>query len=56
MVCTPDAVWTIIGNTAAIKIRNTGETSPTPNHKMASGIQAIGEIGRMIWNTGFKVR
>ena len=56
MVCTPAAVCTIIGNTAARKMRKIGDTSPTPNHRMASGIQAIGEIGRRIWKTGFSVQ
>jgi hypothetical protein len=28
------------------KIRNIAERSPTPNHKMAIGIHASGEIGR----------
>jgi hypothetical protein len=39
-----------------MKIRKIGETSPTPNHRIASGIQAIGEIGRSIWKIGLSVR
>ena len=42
MVCTPEVVCTTIGNTEEMKIRNTGDTSPTPNHRIAIGIQAIG--------------
>src|SRR3984893_4312792 len=33
-----------------------GEASPTPNQRMAIGIQAIGEMGRSIWKIGFNVR
>ena len=33
-----------------------GEASPTPNQRMAIGIQAIGEMGRRIWKMGFSVR
>ena len=56
MVCTPEVVCTIIGNTEEMKIRKIGEMSPTPNHRMARGIQAMGEIGRSIWKIGFRVR
>ena len=28
---------------------------PTPNHRIAIGIHAIGEIGRSIWNSGLSV-
>ena len=56
MVCTPDVVCTIIGKTDEMKIRKIGDRSPTPNHRMASGIQAIGEIGRSIWKIGLNVR
>ena len=38
-----------IGKTLARKIRNTGAASETPNQRIASGIQAIGEIGRSTW-------
>src|SRR5690242_6876034 len=55
MVCTPTVVCTIIGNTDAMKIRKMGEALPTPNQRMAIGIQAMGEMGRMIWNSGFSV-
>jgi hypothetical protein len=30
------------------KMRNMAERSPTPNHRIAIGIQASGEIGRKI--------
>ena len=56
MVCTPLVVCTTMGNTEAMKMRKIGETSPTPNHRMAMGIQAMGEIGRSIWKMGLKVR
>ena len=36
------------GKSTLMKIKKIGEMSPTPNHKIASGIQAIGEMGRMI--------
>ena len=39
-----------------MKIRKIGETLPTPNHRIAIGIQAIGEIGRSIWKSGLSVR
>src|SRR4029453_584538 len=55
MVCTAAAVCTIVGNTDDRKIRKIGDTSPTPNHRMAMGIQAIGEMGRRIWTMGFNV-
>ncbi len=32
-----------------------GEASPTPNQRMAIGIQAIGEIGRRICTMGLRV-
>ena len=38
-----------------MKIRKIGEALPTPNQRMAIGIQAIGEIGRSIWKIGFSV-
>jgi hypothetical protein len=55
MVRTPMVVCTIIGKTDDMKIRKIGDILPTPNHKIATGIQAIGEIGRSIWNSGFSV-
>jgi hypothetical protein len=42
----------VIGNKLARKIRKIGARSLTPNHSIASGIQAIGEIGRSTWMTG----
>jgi len=41
-------VETVIGNTLARKIRKMGAASLTPNHKIATGIQAMGEMGRKI--------
>src|SRR5205807_1560989 len=41
-----------MGKNDARKTRKIGERSPTPNHRIASGIQAIGEIGRSIWTVG----
>src|ERR1700691_764881 len=55
MVCTPAVVCTTIGKTDAMKIRKIGDALPTPNQRMAIGIQAMGEMGRRIWNTGFSV-
>ena len=43
---------TVIGKTLARKIRKTGAASETPNQRIASGIQAIGEIGRRTWISG----
>ena len=54
-MCTPDVVCTTIGNTDEMKIRKIGEALPTPNQRMAMGIQAMGEIGRSIWKIGFNV-
>jgi hypothetical protein len=54
IVATPAAVPTTIGKNDERKIRKMGERSPTPNHRMASGIQAIGEIGRRPWTSGFR--
>ena len=51
----PTVVCTIIGNTDEMKIRKIGEALPTPNQRIAIGIQAIGEIGRSIWKIGFSV-
>src|SRR5450755_2079696 len=55
MVCTPAVVCTIIGNTEEMKMRKIGETLPTPNQRMAIGIQAMGDMGRSSWKIGFKV-
>ena len=41
-----------MGKNDARKTRNIGERSPTPNHRIASGIQAMGEMGRSICTTG----
>ena len=38
-----------------MKIRKIGDALPTPNQRIAIGIQAIGEIGRRIWKSGFSV-
>src|SRR4030095_1045668 len=54
MVMTPAAVPTTMGKNDERKIRKIGERSPTPNHRMASGIQAMGEIGRRPWTSGFR--
>ena len=45
----------IVGNTDARKMRKIGDMSPTPNHRIDGGIQAIGEMGRRIWTIGFNV-
>ena len=37
-----------------MKIRKIAARSPTPNQRMASGIQARGEMGRRIWLRGLK--
>ena len=54
-MCTPDVVCTTIGNTDEMKIKKIGEAFPTPNQRMAMGIQAMGDIGRSIWKIGFNV-
>src|SRR6185503_18147368 len=54
IVSTPAAVPTTMGKNEERKIRKIGERSPTPNQRMASGIQAIGEIGRRPWTSGFR--
>ena len=41
-----------MGKTLARKIRKIGAASDTPNHRMATGIQAMGEIGRNAWISG----
>jgi hypothetical protein len=38
-----------------MNMRKTGDALPTPNHRMEMGIHAMGEIGRSIWNSGFRV-
>jgi hypothetical protein len=55
MACTPAVVCTTIGKTAARKIRNIGDALPTPNHRIARGIQAMGEMGRSTCTMGFTV-
>jgi hypothetical protein len=37
-------------------IRKMGDVLPTPNQRIASGIQAIGEIGRSMLITGLTAR
>src|SRR5262245_9257461 len=54
MFCTAAVAETVIGKTLAKKIRNTGAASETPNQRMATGIQAMGEIGRSTWIIGLK--
>jgi hypothetical protein len=41
--CTPEVVATTTGKNEDKKMRKVGEASLTPNHKIASEIQAIGE-------------
>lgn len=48
IVCTPAVVCTTIGKIDEMKIGKIGDALPTPNHRIAIGIQAIGEIGRSI--------
>src|SRR6266508_736232 len=50
--CTAAIEAVMTGNKLARKIRKIGARSLTPNHKIATGIQAIGEIGRNTWMTG----
>src|ERR1700694_2684509 len=52
MFCTAAIAETVIGKTLARKIRKIGAASLTPNQRMATGIHAIGEIGRRIWRMG----
>ena len=54
MFWTAAIVATVIGKTLARKIKKIGAASLTPNQRMATGIQAIGEIGRKIWMKGLK--
>ena len=42
----------VSGKTEATKMMKTAERSPTPNQRMASGIQASAEIGRTISTSG----
>src|SRR5262249_8355979 len=52
MFCTEAMAATVIGNTLARKIKNIGAASDRPNHRIDSGIQAMGEMGRRIWISG----
>src|SRR5262249_42544095 len=45
-------VCTVVGNTDERKMRKIGDMLPTPNHRIAIGIHAIGEMGRSICTTG----
>src|SRR6266568_2036626 len=54
MFWTAAIVATVIGKTLARKIKKIGAASLTPNQRIATGIQAIGEIGRKIWMKGLK--
>ena len=54
MFCTAAVAETVIGKTLARKMRKIGATSVMPNQRMATGIQAMGEIGRKIWMIGLK--
>src|SRR6266404_4078166 len=54
MFCTAAIVATVIGKTLARKIKKIGAASLTPNQRIATGIQAMGEIGRKIWMSGLK--
>jgi hypothetical protein len=47
---------TTCGKKAPRKIRKIGEIPPMPNQRMAIGVQAIGEIGRISWKSGFSAR
>ena len=49
---TPEMVLISSGKKMPRKMMNWFCRSPMPNHRMASGIQAIGGIGRSISNTG----
>ena len=52
MVRTPENVLITEGTKAANQITMILAASPRPSHRIASGIQASGGIGRMIRNTG----
>src|SRR5438270_5126011 len=49
---TPAMVESRVGKNVATHTTNTLPASPMPNHRMASGIQASGEIGRKISTKG----
>ena len=46
MFCTAAMAETVMGKTLARKMRKIGAASVTPNQRIATGIQAMGEIGR----------
>src|SRR6266540_2334832 len=52
MFCTAAMADTVIGNTLARNIRKIGARSSTPNQRIATGIHAMGEMGRSIWIIG----
>src|SRR6185295_6479201 len=56
MFCTAAIAETVIGNTLERKIRKIGALSSTPNQRIATGIHAIGEIGRRTWIIGLKAK
>jgi hypothetical protein len=51
-VATAFIAVTVSGRNEATQIRKIAVRSPTPNHRMAIGIHASGEIGRRIWIHG----
>src|SRR6267142_3534548 len=53
---TPAMVESRVGNRVATQTTKTLPASPIPNHRMASGIQASGEIGRKISTNGSTIR
>ena len=53
MLRTPAWVLMTEGTKAAKKMTMILAVSPSPNHRMASGIQAKGGMGRSSMNTGF---
>src|SRR5439155_124548 len=53
---TPAMVESRVGNSVATQTTNTLPASPMPNQRMASGIQASGEIGRKISTNGSTMR
>ena len=53
---TPFAVATTRGKSAPSTMRKIGAGSPMPNQMTASGIHAIGLIGRSSWISGFTTR
>ncbi len=52
MFCTAAMADTVMGKTLARKMRKIGALSVTLNQRMATGIQAMGEMGRSIWIIG----